>query len=135
MRAHIVTMAAGTVLAVALVTGLQAQQQDDGEIGASGAAAATSSDYRFAGEMQDLPVVNAVGAEIGDISRIIVQGDRMTHVIITIGGFVGLGGSEVVVPFDMLSLEGEQARIDTLATADQVEELTLFDPDDFGSSE
>jgi hypothetical protein len=135
MRAHIVTMAAGTVLAAALVTGLQAQQQDEGEIGASGEAASGSSDYRFAGDMQDLPVVNAVGAEIGDISRIIVQGDRMTHVIITIGGFVGLGGSEVVVPFDMLSFEGEQARIDTLATADQIEDLTLFDPDDFGLSE
>lgn len=135
MRAHIVTMAAGTVLAAALVTGLQAQQQDEGEIGASGEAAFGSSDYRFAGDMQDLPVVNAVGAEIGDISRIIVQGDRMTHVIITIGGFVGLGGSEVVVPFDMLSFEGEQVRVDTLATADQIEELILFDPGDFGLSE
>jgi hypothetical protein len=39
------------------------------------------------------------------------------------------------VPFDMLSFEGEQARIDTLATADQIEDLTLFDPDDFGLSE
>lgn len=91
--------------------------------------------YELAGNIKDRQVVNAIGEEIGDIAGIIVSGDRITHAVISIGGFVGLGGSDVVVPFGVLRFDAEQVTIDTLSTSDQLEELTLFEPSEFGMSD
>ena len=62
--------------------------------------------YELAENLKDRQVVNAIGNEIGDITNIIIQGDRITHVIISIGGFVGFGGSDIVVPFGALNFGG-----------------------------
>lgn len=99
------------------------------------AGADAASDYRFAEDYRGLQVVNAVGKEVGDISRLIMRGDRVTHAVASIRGIVGLGGSVVVLPFDASRVEGDRATIDTLASADQIEKLTLFDPEEFGLSE
>ena len=93
------------------------------------------SAYTLAENLKDRQVVNAIGEEIGELSNLIIRGDRVTHAIIAIGGFVGLGGSEIVVPFGVLAFEDEQVIIETIASADQIEELTLFDPSDFDLSE
>ena len=61
--------------------------------------------------------------------------NEVTHAVVSIGGFVGLGGSDVVLPFDVFRFDGERATIDTLASADQIEGLTVFDPGAFGLSD
>jgi len=91
--------------------------------------------YRLVEDFQEATVVNAIGEEIGSVSNLIVDANEITHVIISIGGFVGLGGSDVVVPFDLLSFDGDQATIETIASSDQIETLVPFDPVDFGLSE
>lgn len=91
--------------------------------------------YELAENLKDRQVLNAVGQEIGELSNIIIRGDRVTHAIISIGGFIGLGGSEVVVPFDALVFEGDSVTIETIATADQIESLTTFEPNNFGLSD
>lgn len=94
-----------------------------------------SQKYRLVGEMQDATVVNAVGEEVGDVSGLIVSGSEITHVIIGIGGFLGMGGSDVVVPFDLVSFDGDRATIETIASSDQIMSLVPFDPVNFGLSE
>lgn len=91
--------------------------------------------FQLVENLQDVSVVNAVGEEVGEVANLIVQGNEITHVIISIGGFLGMGGSDVVVPFDLLSFDGEQATIGTIASSDQIESLVPFDPVDFGLSE
>ena len=94
-----------------------------------------SSQYRRVEELQDAKVVNAIGDEVGDITGLIVSGSEITHVVIGIGGFLGMGGSEVVVPFDLMTFDGEQATIETIASSDQIQSLVPFDPVEFGLSE
>jgi len=91
--------------------------------------------HELAENIRGRQVVNAIGEEVGEITSIIISGDRVSHAIISIGGFVGPGGSDVVVPSGILSFDDEQTTIETLASADQIEELTLFEPQDFGLSQ
>lgn len=109
--------------------------QDDAAASLADDAGAGSGGYELAENLKDRQVVNAVGQEIGELSNIIVRGDRITHAIISIGGFVGIGGSEVVVPFDVLTFGEGQITIQTIATADQIDGLTAFDPKEFGIAE
>lgn len=99
---------------------------EDRQIGPTG--------YELAENLVDRQVFNATGQEIGELSNIIVRGDRITHAIISIGGFVGIGGSEVVVPFEVLRFTDDQITIQTIATVDQMEGFTPYDPDGFGIS-
>ncbi len=122
------------IVAILLPMGLHAQEAGTGDSGDTSQSAGIDG-HEFAESIQGRTVVNAIGEEIGDISNLIVSGDRLTHAIISIGGFVGLGGSDVVVPFGVLRFEGEEVMIDTLASADQIQELTLFEPQDFGLTE
>jgi len=118
-----------------LALGAQESGQDGGEPVAAGSSSADGNGipgHELAENIKGRQVFNAIGEEIGDISSIIISGDRVTHAVISIGGFVGLGGSDVVVPFGVLRFDGEQVTIDTLSSADQLEELTLFEPGAFG---
>jgi len=91
--------------------------------------------YELAENLKDRQVVNAIGNEIGDITHIIIQGDRITHAIISIGGFVGFGGSDIVVPFGALNFGDEQVTMDTVASSDQIKDFMLFEPEKFGLPE
>jgi len=115
----------GGLLAQETGGGAVAQRED--EIGVP--------DYEIAATLTGRQVVNSLDEEIGELADIIMRGDRVTHAVISIGGFLGLGGSDVVVPFEVLSFDGEQVVIGTIATSDQIEGLTRFDPQDFGLSE
>ncbi|RDC67735.1 PRC-barrel domain containing protein [Rhodovulum sp. 12E13] len=123
-----------------LPLGLGAQEGDpDGDPGDAVRSSPAESDgiagHELAENIRGRQVVNAIGDELGEISGIIISGDRVTHAIVSIGGFVGLGGSDVVVPFGVLRFDAEQVTIDTLSSSDQLEGLTLFEPGDFGLSE
>ncbi|WP_375260816.1 PRC-barrel domain-containing protein [Palleronia sp.] len=122
-------------LLVALMAPSALWAQDDAAASLADDAGAGSGGYELAENLKDRQVVNAVGQEIGELSNIIVRGDRITHAIISIGGFVGIGGSEVVVPFDVLTFGEGQITIQTIATADQIDGLTAFDPKEFGIAE
>jgi len=39
------------------------------------------------------------------------------------------------VPFGVLRFDADEVTIDTLSSPDQLEELTLFDPNEFGMSD
>jgi len=138
MPRQIVTLAFSATLTAFFWPIAPLAQDGAGEAGADMAADAEAdgiSGYRFAEDFTDLQVVNAVGEEIGEISRIIIRENEVTHAVVSIGGFVGLGGSDVVLPFDVFRFDGERATIDTLASADQIEGLTVFDPGAFGLSD
>ncbi len=136
-RWHVLSLA---VALVSLPPGIGAQERDTNGDRSGGIASGSANGNGIAGhelaeDIEGRQVFNAIGAEIGDISGIIISGDRVTHAIISIGGFVGLGGSDVVVPFGALRFGTDQVTIDTLSSPDQLEELTLFEPSDFGLSQ
>lgn len=122
------------ILCASLVVGAATAQTETSPSAAS-PEETLSSKYRRVEELQDAKVVNAIGDEVGDVAGLIVSGSEITHVVIGIGGFLGMGGSEVVVPFDLMTFDGEQATIETIASSDQIQSLVPFDPVEFGLSE
>lgn len=141
MHSSSLSLVLGAALAAALAPqSLNAQESAmDGERDDAGASSPAEgggiAGYERAEDISGRQIFNAIGEEIGEISGIIISGDRVTHAVISIGGFVGLGGSDVVVPFGVLRFGPERVTIDTLASSDQIEELTLFEPRDFGLSD
>jgi len=133
MSSRQVTTGLTAVVALFLTAAASAQTGSDASDATS--VPSIAERYRLVEDFQEATVVNAIGEEIGSVSNLIVDGNEITHVIISIGGFVGLGGSDVVVPFDLLSFDGDHATIETIASSDQIETLVPFDPVDFGLSE
>ena len=86
-----------------------------------------------------VPVFNALDEEIAEVGTLLVQGDRIIYARLGMGGFLGLGGQEIVIPFSLLSFRssesgrGEtelQAVIETVQTPDQLK--ALVEPDEIG---
>lgn len=98
----------------------------------AGEGGAGIAGYELVQGLVDRVVFNTVGREVGELSNLIVKGDRIEYAIIALGGFLGIGGSEVVVPFDTLTFEEDRVVIETVATGSQLEGLTPFNPADFG---
>jgi sporulation protein YlmC with PRC-barrel domain len=57
--------------------------------------------YRVS-ELIGRPVINEKGKKIGRIDDFIVQQDRVLMTIIRVGGFLGIGGRLVAVPYSSL---------------------------------
>jgi hypothetical protein len=73
-------------------------------------------------------VKNDSGETIGDIDDIIIDKQRVLFAIIQVGGFLGVGGHLIAVPYESLSLSNKGDQI-TLpgATKEQLEKLKKFD--------
>jgi sporulation protein YlmC with PRC-barrel domain len=67
-------------------------------------------EYDFAAsKLMGKKVTNGQGEEIGSISDVIVrQNDKVSHAVIGVGGFLGIGERKVAVPFDQLQVQNEQ---------------------------
>ncbi|WP_349369936.1 PRC-barrel domain-containing protein [Salinarimonas sp.] len=87
-------------------------------------------------EITDVSVVNALGEEIGEVDGYVVQGDRVVYARISIGGILGLGDTEITVPFGALAFRQAQtgreatleAVIETVRTQDQLDALVRAAP-------
>jgi len=105
-------------------------------VAGTGDAAVGTPSPELTENIVDRVVVNAYGEEVGEISALVVEGDRITHAVLSIGGFLGIGGDEVVVPFDAFDFSGNgEITIETAGTGDQLEDLRPFDPAEFGASD
>jgi sporulation protein YlmC with PRC-barrel domain len=77
-------------------------------------------------------VKNDTGEEIGNIDDFIIDQDKVLFVILQVGGFLGLGGHLVAVPYDSLEI-ADDGRTITLVVGGSKEELE--DMDEFTYSE
>ncbi|MFZ1430640.1 MAG: PRC-barrel domain-containing protein [Geminicoccaceae bacterium] len=72
-------------------------------------------------------VVNDQSQEIGKIDDFIVDKDKVMFAILEVGGFLGVGGHLVAVPFTSLQLDDMGRKIVLPgATKDQLEMLPVF---------
>lgn len=97
---------------------------------------------RDVSEMVGVAVFNALDEEIAEIDALLVRGDRIVFARLGIGGFLGFGGRELIVPFSVLDFRSSaaeagrdpelQAVIETVRTPDQLRMLTP--PDALGEA-
>lgn len=107
----------------------QAQQAQQGE-GAQEQAVGTRSmgDIRgiSARAMLGKPVRNAEGEEIGEVSDLIIDQEAgEVHPILEVGGFLGVGSVQVLVPLDELDL-GQDSSLTLDATRENLKERPSF---------
>ena len=53
-------------------------------------------------DLVDRDVVNLRGEDLGEVERVVLQGER-TYIVLSDGGFLGMGGREVALPLDRIT--------------------------------
>ena len=72
------------------------------------------------------PVRNAEGEEIGEVSDLIIDQEAgVVHPILEVGGFLGMGSVQVLVPLDELDL-GQDSSLTLDATRENLKERPSF---------
>lgn len=103
----------GAAMALAFAGAVAAQT--GAEPGATGAQTETprvleqqQGSQRTTGELIGLTVFNPQGESVGKISHLLIDSDqRVSGVVLSVGGFLGLGGKAVAVPWDQIHLENK----------------------------
>lgn len=85
-------------------------------------------------EFVDETLLSATGDDIGEIDEIIRRADGQLYATIDVGGFLGIGETEKVVPLSELRLNADGKPVLNM-TQEQLEALPDFDEDEFGGEE
>ena len=82
-------------------------------------------------DIQGLDVVNLEGDQLGEIDAVVTQAaDSKSFIVITSGGFLGIGAHEVAVPFDEAKLSVDKEVVYVNMTQAQFEAASPYDKDD-----
>lgn len=88
--------------------------------------ATVAKGYR-ASQLIGTNIRNDKDEQIGELEDIIIDGERTLFAVIQVGGFLGLGGHLVAVPFQSLALEDRGRKIVLPgATKDAIKKLPEF---------
>jgi sporulation protein YlmC with PRC-barrel domain len=110
---------ATALLTTALMTGVVSAQTPTTKADASNASSITHREGEWrASKLVGLNVYNDANEKLGDINEVILdKSGRVAHVILGVGGFLGMGEHYVAVAFDKLKWENEPARSTNAATS------------------
>ena len=94
-------------------------------VGSSGGANAMMG--MKAQELIGREVVNASGKDIGEIDDIVVSDqDQEIYAVIGVGGFLGLGGKNVAIPFEQLRLGAENVILMSERSESDLKEMPAY---------
>lgn len=78
-------------------------------------------------------VLNSEGEAIGEVEDVVADRDQVPHAVVSVGGFLGLGEKEVVVPMDRLTSGHEGQGLTTDLTQDELEGLPAYEEEQYSS--
>ena len=79
-------------------------------------------------QMEDAHVVDAHGKRVGDVEEVIANNrGQIVGLTAEVGGFLGMGDKEVLIPLEHLTVQNGQFR--TTLTVDQLKALPRWDDD------
>jgi sporulation protein YlmC with PRC-barrel domain len=99
----------------------QAQPQPAPQPGAAAAATTALTVER----LERMNVYNARGNNLGSVDDVLVDGNRQYHVVVSFGGFLGIGERKVLLPLDRVQLQGDRLLIPGL-TDDQLKQMPAY---------
>lgn len=127
MKARYTKLSAGIVLGLCLGVPLQAVAAG-GEYGEKKGASASETQSgkemtkMTAADLGGKAVVNRNGEEIGEVDQIVRRSDDGRHfAVVSVGGFLGIGDRQVMVPLDELRIEGDKLHSIAASTESQLE--------------
>lgn len=80
-------------------------------------------------DLDDVNVVNSSGDEIGELDKIVLsKRDNQLHAVVEVGGFLGMGEKEVVIPLKALEMrDGKLWAPLSASTQEQLKSLPEYD--------
>jgi sporulation protein YlmC with PRC-barrel domain len=135
MKTHYTKLSAGIVLGLCLGAPLQgfAAEGQSGEMKEASASTgkATKGMTRMtAAELGGKAVVNRNGEEIGEVERVVRRNEDGRHfAVISVGGFLGIGDKQVLVPLEELRAEGGKLHSTAASTEAELEGQTAYEAD------
>lgn len=103
---------------------------DSGGADTSEMTAQQPEDTHLASDLTGEPVQNSAGEDLADIDDFVIGPDgQISHVIVSFGGFLGLGDKEVMLPWEQMqiSMDEDGDEVVTLAmTKEEIESLPQF---------
>lgn len=121
-----------SVSSVAQTSESEKQQAAEGEPGKSEQSSENfltqQEESQFTAErLMDMSVVNEQGEEIAEINDLVVDQDgKVAGVILSIGGFLGLGEKEVGIPWKQVSLKPQERQVVINLNKEQLEQAPAF---------
>lgn len=93
--------------------------------GTTGAVTAVNPLAGMGRELVDRDVYGAQGNEVGEIEDVVMGADnKVTAVLVDVGGFLGIGERRVAIPIDQLRIEGD--RVISQLTEEQVNNMPEY---------
>ena len=75
-------------------------------------------------QMKDAKIVNPSGDTIGSVDKVLVdKSNQIAAVTTNVGGFIGIGGKEVVIPVKDLKYDAANQKFTSSLTKDQVKAM------------
>lgn len=135
MKTQYAKLSAGIVLGLCLGTPLQgfAAEGQSGEMKEASASAGKADKgmaRMTAAELGGKAVVNRNGEEIGEVERVVRRNEDGRHfAVISVGGFLGIGDRQVLVPLEELRAEGGRLHSTAASTEAELEDQTAYQAD------
>ncbi|WP_052480948.1 PRC-barrel domain-containing protein [Gilvimarinus agarilyticus] len=85
-------------------------------------------------QLDGLDVVNRNGDDIGEVEKVITENGRVTEVVVSVGGLLGIGDKEVLVDADNLQVTGNKVVWNTPMDKDAIDNLPEYKEGDKLSS-
>lgn len=76
-------------------------------------------------------VVNRNGDEVGEVSALVVDQKKDVYVVVSIGGFLGIGDREVAIPLTEFDINEDAVTLMSQQTADELKSLPEYDEQNY----
>lgn len=94
---------------------------------ATGALGDVGEVLLLADDLDDVTVYGMNGEEIGDIEEIVVDNAGTHYIVLSVGGFLGIGDDDVAIPLENFAARGDESLVLVNMTADQLEEMAEYE--------
>ena len=120
--------AAAALLLLAVAGPAQGQQAGSAALREATGEVAVPRFNRSSTELEDMNLLSDTGEEIGEVERVLVDGNGQPAAITAeVGGYLGVGEKVVAIGFDRLRLEGEdEPDLATTLTREELQEMQAW---------
>lgn len=125
-RAVVIFIVVATILGLLLVVATPRRLFSQGVQLVKVDIAVVAQGYRFS-KLSGSSVVNDKNERIGSIDDLVVAKNKSLFAVLQVGGFLGIGGRLVAVPYESLRIDDEAHKIELPgASADELRKLVEF---------
>lgn len=110
----------------------QAEQPEVKIIEGSEGSAANQLYAMAVGDVLGKDMVTPDGEDIGEVEQIVLHsGDEQLYAVVSVGGFLGIGGRDVVIPVSELELINDELVLKAGNSKEQVKQQPSYEPKEY----